>query len=120
MDTIGIIDDDEDSGLYLSALLEDQYKVKFYKSWKEAKYPFRSSPPSLIILDISMPDMKGNEVIKEIRAISELAHINIVAFTAYALPEDREKFLNQGFNGYFAKPITDIENFLYSIRKFLN
>ncbi|MEM1283579.1 MAG: response regulator [Chlamydiota bacterium] len=116
MKTIGVIDDDKDCGVYLTFLLEENFNVAYFQSWKEGKTAFLQSSPDLILLDISMPEIKGEEVLKQIRDISTLATIPVIALTAFALPEDEERFIKLGFDGYIAKPIMDSSELL----KFFN
>ncbi len=62
----------------------------------------------LVLLDIQLPGMNGLDVARAIRADPALARraTPIVAVTAYATKDDRERFLVAGMNGYLAKPVT--------------
>jgi CheY-like chemotaxis protein len=60
---------------------------------------------SLVLLDIMMPEMDGYETVSRIRANEKIAHIPVIAVTARAMKEDREKALVAGANNYIAKPI---------------
>ncbi len=64
-------------------------------------------PYDLILMDIQMPVMDGIEATKAIRALSDprLANIPIVAMTANAFEEDRQRVLSAGMNGHLGKPI---------------
>jgi CheY-like chemotaxis protein len=59
----------------------------------------------LILMDIMMPDMDGLTAIRHIREMASGAKVPIIALTAHAMRGDRERFLEQGANGYVAKPI---------------
>ena len=61
--------------------------------------------PDLIIMDIQMPHVGGEELIRAIRADAELAATPILAVTAYAGREDEERIRAAGANAYVAKPI---------------
>lgn len=62
--------------------------------------------PDLILVDINLPDIDGIEVMKTIKADSNLAHIPIIALTANAMYGNREEYLEAGCDGYLAKPIS--------------
>ncbi len=72
----------------------------------------------LIPMDIQMPIMNGYEAAKKIRALSnpQVAAIPIVAMTANAFEEDREKSYRAGMNGHLAKPVS-VENLMNMIYK---
>ena len=76
-------------------------------------------PPDLIVLDICLPDIDGIEVVKRIQENAELRHIPIVAVTALAKAEDRERILKAGCVEYISKPfnIKDLETI---VRQHLN
>jgi CheY-like chemotaxis protein len=63
------------------------------------------------LLDVSLPEMDGTEVLRRIRADDRLRHLPVIALTAHAMATDREKFLAAGFDDYVSKPIVD-ENLL--------
>ena len=50
-------------------------------------------------------EVNGIDVLKEIRKLPEYDRIPIIAFTAFAMAGDKEKFLSEGFDDYIAKPI---------------
>ncbi len=65
--------------------------------------------PDFIILDIQLPDISGNEVLRIIRASEVNSSIPIIAMTSYAMSGDREKLLAAGCNGYLEKPIDPLK-----------
>jgi two-component system cell cycle response regulator DivK len=62
--------------------------------------------PDLVLMDIRMPDLSGNEALKQLRDDSRTAELPIVAFTSSTMRGDEERFLTQGFDGYLPKPIS--------------
>lgn len=66
----------------------------------------REQTPDLIILDIHMPGMDGIRVTQELQIDARLAAIPILALTASAMPEDRQRALAAGVTVYLTKPIS--------------
>ncbi len=60
--------------------------------------------PSLIIMDIQLPEMDGLTAIQKIRALPDLETTPIIALTAAAFPGDKERCLEAGANVYLSKP----------------
>jgi CheY-like chemotaxis protein len=60
--------------------------------------------PSFILLDLSMPEMDGWEMLKRLRADSRWNALPVIALTAHAMIGDRERVMQAGFDGYIAKP----------------
>lgn len=58
----------------------------------------------LVLLDISMPEMDGWEVLKEIRKQYDKSVLPVVALTAHVHPNDRDEILQAGFDYFIAKP----------------
>ena len=61
--------------------------------------------PDLVLMDIRMPDMNGTEALRKLKANELTARIPIVALTSSTMLGDRERFLDEGFDGYLRKPI---------------
>ncbi len=74
--------------------------------------------PSFILLDLSMPQMDGWEMLRRMRAEPELRLIPVIAVTAHAMHGDMERVLDAGFDAYIAKPFR-ISTFLDEIRQVL-
>jgi CheY-like chemotaxis protein len=113
MHKVAVVDDNSDNRLIIRTILEDQYDIIEYSGGLEALEGFRTNPPDVVILDISLPEMDGTEILRRVRSDPQLEHIPVIALTAHAMVGDREKYLNAGFNDYVAKPILDM-NVLFS------
>jgi len=76
----------------------------------EALERFDEFPADIVVVDIEMPRLTGLDVIRAIRARTDArANVPIVALTAYAMREHRDRIAAAGANGLIAKPITSIE-----------
>jgi CheY-like chemotaxis protein len=65
------------------------------------------APYDAVLLDINLgAGVSGEDVMRRLRDLPGYGAVPILAFTAYALPGDRERFLNAGFDGYLPKPFT--------------
>ena len=65
--------------------------------------------PDLIIMDIQIPKMTGDEVTRKLRQMPEFQSTPIIALTAYAMKGDEEKFIEAGCDTYISKPINTRE-----------
>lgn len=82
------------------------YEVAVARDGAEAVEMANSELPDLIIMDILMPKMDGGEATKQIRKNPKTQAIPVLAATAKALPEDRERCLESGCDAYIAKPFS--------------
>jgi CheY-like chemotaxis protein len=108
MRTIAVVDDNADNRLIIRTILEDQYQVIEFSSGLDAIAGFKKTRPDVVILDISLPEMDGTEILRRIRDDKELHDLPVIALTAHAMVGDREKYLAAGFNDSVAKPILDM------------
>ncbi len=104
---IAVVEDSPDNRLLVQAILDDRYDLVEYDNGKDAVAGLRAAPPDLVLLDISLPNMDGNEVLSRIRADARVAHLPVIALTAHAMTGDRERYLAAGFDEYISKPIVD-------------
>ena len=107
MSTIAVVEDNADNRLLLHAILGGDYDLVEYENGADALAAFARARPDLVLLDISLPGMDGNEILKRIRQDAALRTLPVVALTAHAMSGDRERFLAAGFNDYVTKPIVD-------------
>jgi len=66
----------------------------------------RSEQPDLILMDVQLPGIDGVQALGRLQADAATAAIPVVALTAFAMKDDRERFLSAGFHGYLEKPIS--------------
>jgi len=72
--------------------------------------------PDLVLMDIQLPGMDGVAALGRLRGEPGTASLRVVALTAFAMRDDREKYLGLGFDEYMTKPI-DIKRFPEFIRQ---
>ena len=111
MKTIAVVEDNPDNRLLVQVILEPFYRVVDYETGMAALEGLPQEKPDLVLLDVSLPEMDGTEVLQRIRADAQLQDLPVIALTAHAMAGDREKYLAMGFDDYVTKPIVD-ENIL--------
>lgn len=119
MKKIAVVEDNPDNRLLVQAILEDRYELSEYETGSEAVAGLGADLPDLILLDISLPEMDGTEVLAWIRQQGALKDTPVIALTAHAMAGDREKYLRAGFNDYLTKPIVDESVLTETIERWL-
>jgi len=117
--TILIAEDDDTSYLYLIKILGENKRLKIIRACtgEEAVQICKDNPKiSLILMDIKMPVLDGYKATRQIKKIRK--NIPVIAQTAYALPEDREKAMASGCAEYISKPINK-ESLIELLNKYL-
>ena len=104
---VAVVEDNPDNRMLVQALLEDRYEISEYETGVEAVEGLPDNVPDVVLLDISLPEMDGTEVLAWLRGRDDLRDIPVIALTAHAMAGDREKYLSIGFNDYVTKPIVD-------------
>jgi two-component system cell cycle response regulator DivK len=117
--TILIVEDNELNLKLFRDLLQTQgFSVIDTKDGMEAIVLAKQYKPDLILMDIQLHGVSGFDVIKKIKAEDTMKNIPIVAVTAFAMKDDKERILESGCEAYIAKPIS-IEPFLQVIENFI-
>lgn len=117
---IAVVEDNPDNRLLVSAILDDEYDISEYETGAEAIAGLPQDPPDLVLLDISLPEMDGTEVLAWIRQQPQFLTLPVIALTAHAMAGDREKYLAAGFDDYVTKPIIDEDVLLEAIQRCLS
>ncbi|MEH1919872.1 GAF domain-containing protein, partial [Nostoc sp.] len=95
------------------------YRIVLAQNGLEAIDVAKTYHPDLILMDIQMPKMDGLEAMRQIRLDSNLVDIPIVALTALAMTEDRDRCLQAGASDYLSKPIK-LKQLATTIQQLLN
>jgi CheY-like chemotaxis protein len=120
MSTILIAEDNLVNRELLREMLEAKnYRVAEARDGKEALAKIDEIKPDLVLLDLNMPVLDGFATIRLIRDHPAFYQIPVLAVTAYAMKEDRERVLGAGFNSYIAKPIDSVVLFK-ELKKFIS
>lgn len=99
-----VVDDNADAAGALGALLKAMgHEVFVEHDGRSALAGLPRSRPDIALLDITMPDMSGYELARQIRSRAGPA-MRIVALTGFGLPEDRARALEAGFDQHMVKP----------------
>lgn len=65
-----------------------------------------AEPPDLVLMDLQLPGITGTEALRRLRSHPSSRAVPVVAVTAFAMREDRERAEDAGFDGYVEKPIS--------------
>ncbi len=101
-----VVDDHQTNRLLASALLKRLgWTVLEAENGETALSLSAQNAFRLILLDISMPGLSGEETCTRLRASIAGQSVKIIAYTAHAFPEDRARLLTEGFDEVLVKPI---------------
>ena len=102
-----VVDDKKDSRVLVGKILRLRgYEIIGAETGEDAINMTQNELPDLILMDVRMPgEIDGLEATRRIKALPQLAHIPILAMTASVRPEDMERALDDGCNGFIRKPI---------------
>lgn len=110
-----IVDDEVDNlGVAQKVLSYGGASVHIARNGVEGLKVLENIRPTFILLDLSMPEMDGWEMLKQVRSDEGFAYVPIIALTAHAMSGDKERVLEAGFDAYIAKPFR-INSFMEEI-----
>ncbi|MFK7848566.1 MAG: ATP-binding protein [Rhodothermales bacterium] len=105
-----VVDDDPKMRTLLRLLLESHCRLDMAESEDRALVLAKNHKYDMIFQDVNLGRGRtGIDVLREFRKLPHYEHVPVVALTAYALPKDREKLLDAGFDEYLSKPISEEE-----------
>ncbi|CAI6079885.1 response regulator [Cohnella sp. JJ-181] len=102
-----LVDDDVRNVFAMSNILEIQgMKVTYAMNGVEALKLLDEAPPfDIVLMDIMMPEMDGYETTRKLRENEALRSLPVIALTAKAMKEDRDKCIEAGASDYIVKPV---------------
>ena len=83
-----------------------EYDVVEAHSGEEGVELAGTCSPDLVLMDLQLPGIDGYEALRLLRQDPRLGSVPVVAVTAFAMKEDRERTAREGFDGYLGKPIS--------------
>lgn len=112
------VDDNTRNLRILNELLEDDYELRCAENGERALEAFDEFRPSLVLLDVMMPDIDGYEVCRRIRGRDTCSDVPVILITARATDDEREMGMIAGASAYLAKPF-DPDALLDLIEEFI-
>lgn len=101
------VEDNSETQLLLEHLLKGSYDVDVVAGVESALKAVDNNSFDVLLLDINLSeDETGTDLLHRIRERDGMGDVSAVALTAYAMPGDREDFLEKGFDEYVSKPFT--------------
>jgi CheY-like chemotaxis protein len=99
--------EDHDGNIFMlkKRLERDGYDVSVAKDGQEGIMMARTTNPSVILMDLNLPMMDGLEATRHLKASPDTRDIPVIALSAFARYDDREKALAAGCDEYYSKPI---------------
>ena len=119
-ETILIVEDSVLNRKLVETVLRPQgYRLLLAVDGEEAIEIATREQPDLILMDMQLPKVSGYDATQTLKSQPETAHIPIVALTAHAMADERERALAVGCDGYITKPI-DTRAFPGQVRQHLD
>lgn len=116
-----IVDDDMRNIFALSSALQEyEFQIEIANNGHEALKKLDANPDTdIVLMDIMMPEMDGYEAMTQIRKQNRFNKLPIIALTAKAMKNDREKCIEAGANDYISKPV-EIDKLISMMRVWLS
>jgi CheY-like chemotaxis protein len=105
-----VVEDNEKSmKLFRDVLQATGYSTLEATNGEDAVEIAVTHTPALVLMDVQLPGIDGVETLARLRRDERTASIPVLALTAQAMHDDRERFLKAGFDGYISKPVDVVE-----------
>jgi two-component system cell cycle response regulator DivK len=119
MSTILIVEDNAKNMKLVRDVLQHRgYTTLEAETGKAGLQLALSRKPDLVLMDIQLPDIDGTTVLARIREDSSLDAMPVLAVSASVMPDEQQRIVRSGFDGFIAKPIS-IKPFLAAVQRAL-
>ena len=115
-----VVEDNLETQMLINRLLKPLCQVTIVKSFDAAVIAFSQAMYDICLIDINLgEDRTGSDLLQKLRSFPRRSLFYAVAFTAYALPTDRTRFISEGFDDYLAKPFvkSDLLDLLQRVKE---
>ncbi len=112
-------DNEKNRKLVRDVLAFKGYRLAEAETGEDGVRLARELRPDLILMDIQLPGISGITALGKIREDPEIRLTPVIAVTASAMTQDRQKIMAAGFDGYQSKPI-NVKDFLAAVRAMLD
>jgi two-component system cell cycle response regulator DivK len=115
-----VVEDAPDNQVLVEQVFQDSgYRVTCIQDGQAALDWLETNHPDLILLDLSLPEIDGWEVARQLKASDRTAKIPIIAVTAHAMKGDKEVAIAAGCDDYLTKPL-DIDLLEACVKQWLD
>ncbi len=113
------VEDDRSSQILVEHALSGLARVTLIENGLEALHLITERPPEVLLLDIDLPDMQGDRLLRSLRSSARTRDIPVIVISAGALPEDRERVSDLDVLRYLTKPlqIHDLREALQQVQR---
>jgi CheY-like chemotaxis protein len=106
LSTVLLVEDNEDNRtIYTTILRHVGHEVIEASNGEDGIRLALERQPNVILMDVAMPGIDGWEATRRLKGDPQTARIPVIALTAHAMAEDRQRAVDAGCEGYLAKPI---------------
>jgi two-component system, cell cycle response regulator DivK len=115
-----VVEDAPDNQVLVEQVFQDSgYRVTCIQDGQAALDWLETNHPDLILLDLSLPEIDGWEVARQLKASDRTSQIPIIAVTAHAMKGDKEAAIASGCDDYLTKPL-DIDRLEACVKQWLD
>lgn len=104
-----VVEDDDDCRELMSLILQDEYAVTTAVNGEQALEAIERDKPDVVLLDIMIPHIDGWEVLRRLRADGRYKDLPVLAVTALASEDSRQRAIREGATDYIVKPFSPDE-----------